>query len=481
MPEAKRPLKIFLCHTSVDKPKVRELYRYLRRRGIQPWLDEENLIGGQDWQVEIPKALSTSDAIIVCLTKNAVDKEGYVQKEIKFALDKALEMPEGRIYLIPVRFEECEVPFSLSRYQWVDLFEQNGFPRLMKSLRTRASQLERAAVQVPKPDESSPNLASESVSNISLNVEGNIQGSTIIVGDQNVVHSASDGNKKREQELELKNLESQAIQQELKGDLQNARKTWYEIRRIDPLFPRADVKIRELERELQPPLRRQAERVEKKAVSRPKPIYRRFSTQVVIAIIIAVATILAVMISVINRTPEPTVTFTATITTTFTSTSTDTNTPTMTPTFAETFTPTPLKSFIYTVQEGDSLASVAQKFLPNNSNGILLILQFNPKIDPATQIVSVGQEIIIPNPDSKLSSPTPVPPNLPMGTEITYVIQPGDSLALIAGKFNSTIDAIVQKNKLPDANGIYVGQQILIPVNIITPTPTRPPTSTPKP
>lgn len=162
MPETKRPLKVFLCHASADKPKVRELYRYLRRRGIKPWFDEIDLIGGQDWQVEIPKAIATSDAIIICLTKNSVDKEGYIQKEIKFALDKTLEMPEGRIYLIPVRFEECEVPFTLSRYQWVDLFDQFGFTRLMKSLKTRAGQLERAAVQIPKPDDSSPDLTSAS-------------------------------------------------------------------------------------------------------------------------------------------------------------------------------------------------------------------------------------------------------------------------------------------------------------------------------
>jgi hypothetical protein len=151
MPEPKRPLKVFLCHASTDKPKVRELYRYLKRRGINPWFDEEHLVGGQDWQVEIPKALATSDAIIICLTKNSVDKEGYIQKEIKFALDKALEMPEGRIFLIPVKFEECEVPFTLSRYQWVDLTIESGYAKMMKSLKFRASQLERATVELPRP------------------------------------------------------------------------------------------------------------------------------------------------------------------------------------------------------------------------------------------------------------------------------------------------------------------------------------------
>lgn len=161
MPEPKRPLKVFLCHASTDKPKVRELYRYLKKRGIQPWFDEEDLVGGQDWQVEIPKAIATSDAIIICLTKNSVDKEGYIQKEIKFALDKALEMPEGRIFLIPVKFEECEVPFTLSRYQWVDLTVESGYAKMMKALKFRASQLERSTVEISKKDIEEGNLARE--------------------------------------------------------------------------------------------------------------------------------------------------------------------------------------------------------------------------------------------------------------------------------------------------------------------------------
>ena len=122
----------------------------MRKRGIRPWFDEIDLVGGQDWQVEIPKALSTSDVIIICLTKNSVDKEGYIQKEIKFALEKALEMPEGRIFLIPVRFEECEVPFSFSCYQWVDLFDEADYTRMMRALKFRASQLERATVELSK-------------------------------------------------------------------------------------------------------------------------------------------------------------------------------------------------------------------------------------------------------------------------------------------------------------------------------------------
>ena len=48
-----RPLKIFLCHASVDKPIVRKLYRYLRSKGMDPWLDAEKLLPGENWEVEM--------------------------------------------------------------------------------------------------------------------------------------------------------------------------------------------------------------------------------------------------------------------------------------------------------------------------------------------------------------------------------------------------------------------------------------------
>ena len=141
MPEANRPLKVFLCHASADKPAVRDLYRRLEDDGVDAWLDSEDLIPGQNWQVEIPNAVQDSDVVLICVSENSVNKEGYVQKEITFALDKAQEMPEGRIFLIPVKLEECKVPQRLNAYQWVDLYSENGYERLMLALRIRAEQI----------------------------------------------------------------------------------------------------------------------------------------------------------------------------------------------------------------------------------------------------------------------------------------------------------------------------------------------------
>ena len=57
-----RPLRVFLCHSSNDKPAVRELYQKLRAEPwIQPWLDEEELYPGQDWNMEIEKAVENGN------------------------------------------------------------------------------------------------------------------------------------------------------------------------------------------------------------------------------------------------------------------------------------------------------------------------------------------------------------------------------------------------------------------------------------
>lgn len=146
MSEKKEQLKVFLCHSSGDKPVVRELYENLINEGwIDPWLDAEKLIPGQNWKLEIPKAVEASNAVVVCCSNKSISKEGYIQKELRFALDKALEMPDGTIFIIPVRLDDCKIPISLSQWQWVDYFpmdrREKGYDRLITGLKVRANAL----------------------------------------------------------------------------------------------------------------------------------------------------------------------------------------------------------------------------------------------------------------------------------------------------------------------------------------------------
>jgi hypothetical protein len=137
----RRPLRVFLCHASDDKGDVRVLYQRLRIDGVEPWFDEEDLLPGHYWEHEIRKAVRNSDAVIVCLSPESVNKEGFIQKEIRMALDAAAEKPEDVIFLIPLKLKECNVPERLNFYQWVNYYEEGGYERLKKSLRERAISL----------------------------------------------------------------------------------------------------------------------------------------------------------------------------------------------------------------------------------------------------------------------------------------------------------------------------------------------------
>jgi len=166
--------------------------------------------------------------------------------------------------------------------------------------------------------------------------------------------------------------------------------------------------------------------------------------------------------------PTPTSTETATPTATATASPTGTNTPTITTTPTASITPTASGPFIYVVLEGDTLDSIAAQF---NAN-VLVLMALNNMTD---SLIRVGDELLIPNPDLALDTPTPIPTGW-RGT-IEYRIAVGDTLELIALQFFSTVESIMEENEIENANEIFVGQIIVIKVNIATPVPT----STPRP
>jgi len=180
-----------------------------------------------------------------------------------------------------------------------------------------------------------------------------------------------------------------------------------------------------------------------------------------------------------RSTETPTVTLTLT-STPIPPTATPTNTATPAPptdTPEPTLTPTRSGAVIYTVNEGDTLFSIAEAF----DVSFLVLIEFNQErlgLDPANPIIRVGDELLIPAPGTELPTPTPLPDDLPRGFKIEYTVQLGDSLAAIALQFNSTVEDILEQNEdLEDANAIFAGQILIIRVNLVTPVPTEPGTA----
>jgi LysM repeat protein len=166
-------------------------------------------------------------------------------------------------------------------------------------------------------------------------------------------------------------------------------------------------------------------------------------------------------------TPTSTATETATPTATGTAPPTATASPTVTLTSTVTNTPTAASPFVYQIAENDTLAGIAERF---GVDLLVLMALNNLTFD---SVIRVGDEILIPNPDLELDTPTPLPTGF-RGT-IDYTVATGDTLESIALRFNSTVEAIMKENELENANEIFIGQVLKIPTGIATQAPTRTP------
>ena len=91
--------------------------------------------------MKIVDALRNAHVIIVCLSQFSVGREGYVQKEIKHALDISQEKSEGTIFIIPFRFDDCDIPTCLQKYHFVNYSSADPYSKLLKSLEFRAKHL----------------------------------------------------------------------------------------------------------------------------------------------------------------------------------------------------------------------------------------------------------------------------------------------------------------------------------------------------
>jgi LysM repeat protein len=149
--------------------------------------------------------------------------------------------------------------------------------------------------------------------------------------------------------------------------------------------------------------------------------------------------------------------------------------PTESPTPTLPVTPTPSGPFEYEVKQDDTCWDIAVKFKAD-FEALLAINSFANGTCP----IIPGEKILIPAPGQSVPTQTPIPSDLTKGTKFTYTVQSGDTLGSIASKFNTTLADILalNKNKFTDQNNIPIGIQLIIRVNLVTPTPTFAPTST---
>lgn len=128
---------VFISYAREDAAIANALYLHLKEAGVEAWLDTQRLLGGQQWAAEVRRAIRGCRYFVALLSAQSVSKRGYVQKELKYALDMLDEFPVSEVFIVPVRLDDCSPRHErLRELQWVDLFPSysEGFRSVLRSI-----------------------------------------------------------------------------------------------------------------------------------------------------------------------------------------------------------------------------------------------------------------------------------------------------------------------------------------------------------
>lgn len=121
----------FISYVREDSHKVNQLQQRLEAAGVQVWRDTANLWPGEDWRAKIRHAITVNTFVfIACFShKSAARKVSYQNEELNLAVDQLRLRRPSEVWLVPVRFADCDIPDldigggrTLASIQRADLF-----------------------------------------------------------------------------------------------------------------------------------------------------------------------------------------------------------------------------------------------------------------------------------------------------------------------------------------------------------------------
>ncbi|MER7804654.1 toll/interleukin-1 receptor domain-containing protein [Streptomyces parvulus] len=103
---------VFISYVRVDSDHVDGLCAVLEAAQIPYWRDRKDLGPGDAWKAKVRAAIRDGSLVfLACFSDNSRAKEkSYMNEELTLAVDEFRQMPPGRVWLIPVRFDSGDVP-----------------------------------------------------------------------------------------------------------------------------------------------------------------------------------------------------------------------------------------------------------------------------------------------------------------------------------------------------------------------------------
>jgi signal recognition particle subunit SEC65 len=149
---------VFISYAREDFESAQKLYKVLEDAGLKPWLDKEAILPGHRWKFAIHQAIKNSRFFIPLFSSKSVDKIGYIQNELKYAMKAAKKFPEKEVYIIPARLDDCKIPDEIEEeIQLVNLFPDwnKGVKEIFKTFKERGIEIQK------EPDKQNPSYVKE--------------------------------------------------------------------------------------------------------------------------------------------------------------------------------------------------------------------------------------------------------------------------------------------------------------------------------
>lgn len=103
--------RIFIAHSSKDKPFVLRLANDLKTVAAHVWVDKWELRVGDLLKPKIKKDIHENDFFAIVLSPNSVESK-WVEFELSEALIK--ELSKEKVFVLPILFKDCKIPQSIN-------------------------------------------------------------------------------------------------------------------------------------------------------------------------------------------------------------------------------------------------------------------------------------------------------------------------------------------------------------------------------
>ena len=118
---------VFLCHNNEDKAFVKKIGSALKKKGLNPWLDEWELRPGMLWQKALEEQIMNIKSVAIFVSKNGIgpwqdlEQQSFINEFVK-----------RKCPIIPVIFSDIdiisEIPLFLRGLTWVDFRKSEPDP-----------------------------------------------------------------------------------------------------------------------------------------------------------------------------------------------------------------------------------------------------------------------------------------------------------------------------------------------------------------